>query len=95
MYKYANPVRWRPSFPPRGIIPPWPKPPCGRCCCQTGAPVYDADGYLQKGVIVRHLALPGHTDDSFAVLALLARIRDEERAYAFHSQPDEPVHAVL
>lgn len=25
---------------------------------QTGAPVYDADGYLQKGVIVRHLALP-------------------------------------
>ena len=45
---------------------------------QTGAPVYDADGYLQKGVIVRHLALPGHTDDSFAVLALLARIRDEE-----------------
>ena len=45
---------------------------------QTGAPVYDADGYLQKGVIVRHLALPGHTDDSFAVLALLTRIRDEE-----------------
>ena len=45
---------------------------------QTGAPVYDADGYLQKGVIVRHLALPGHTDDSFAVLALLARIRNEE-----------------
>ena len=45
---------------------------------QTGAPVYDTDGYLQKGVIVRHLALPGHTDDSFAVLALLARIRDEE-----------------
>ena len=45
---------------------------------QAGAPVYDADGYLQKGVIVRHLALPGHTDDSFAVLALLARIRDEE-----------------
>jgi putative pyruvate formate lyase activating enzyme len=29
---------------------------------QTGAPVYDADGYLQKGVIVRHLALPGHSD---------------------------------
>lgn len=25
---------------------------------QTGVPVYDADGYLRKGVIVRHLALP-------------------------------------
>ncbi len=44
-------------------------PPSARCCCQAGAPVYDADGYLQKGVIVRHLALPGHTDDSLAVLA--------------------------
>ena len=39
---------------------------------QTGAPVYDADGYLQKGVIVRHLALPGHVDDSFAVLDQMA-----------------------
>ena len=39
---------------------------------QTGAPVYDADGYLQKGVIVRHLALPGHIDDSFAVLDQMA-----------------------
>ena len=31
---------------------------------QTGAPVYDGEGYLQRGVIVRHLVLPGHTDDS-------------------------------
>ena len=44
---------------------------------QTGAPVYDADGYLQRGVIVRHLALPGHTQDSLAVLQTLARLRDE------------------
>ena len=39
---------------------------------QTGAPIYDADGYLQRGVIVRHLALPGHIDDSFAVLDQMA-----------------------
>ena len=44
---------------------------------QTGAPVYDADGYLQKGVIVRHLALPGHSDDSLAVLQRLADLRQE------------------
>jgi len=44
---------------------------------QTGAPVYDADGYLQKGVIVRHLALPGHCDDSLAVLQRLADLRQE------------------
>ena len=41
---------------------------------QTGAPVYDADGYLQKGVIVRHLALPGHVADSKAVLRRLAAL---------------------
>ena len=44
---------------------------------QTGAPVYDADSYLQKGVIVRHLALPGHSDDSLAVLQRLADLRQE------------------
>ena len=44
---------------------------------QAGAPVYDADGYLQKGVIVRHLALPGHSDDSLAVLQRLADLRQE------------------
>lgn len=44
---------------------------------QTGAPVYDAEGFLQRGVIVRHLALPGCTEDSFSVLQTLARIRKE------------------
>ncbi len=44
---------------------------------QTGAPVFDADGYLQKGVIVRHLALPGHVADSKAVLRRLAALRAE------------------
>ena len=39
---------------------------------QAGAPVYDADGYLQKGVIVRHLALPGHTDDTLRAVWLAA-----------------------
>ena len=44
---------------------------------QTGAPVYDGEGYLQRGVIVRHLALPGHTDDSRAVLQRLAALKKE------------------
>ena len=39
---------------------------------QAGHPVFDADGILQKGVILRHLALPGHVDDSFAVLDQMA-----------------------
>ena len=44
---------------------------------QTGAPQYDARGLMTKGVIVRHLALPGHTDDSFAVLEQLAALQRE------------------
>ena len=56
---------------------------------QTGVPVYDADGYLRKGVIVRHLALPGHVEDSKAVL----RRRGDRRRLC--PEPDEPVHTFL
>ena len=39
--------------------------------CNTGG--YETvEGILQKGVILRHLALPGHIDDSFAVLDQMA-----------------------
>ena len=34
----------------------------------AGTCAYDEDGYIQKGVIVRHLILPGHTKNSIAVL---------------------------
>ncbi|MGN0984324.1 MAG: 4Fe-4S cluster-binding domain-containing protein [Gemmiger sp.] len=44
---------------------------------QTGGPVYDEEGFLRRGVIVRHLVLPGHTGDSLAVLRRLAAVRDE------------------
>lgn len=40
---------------------------------QAGAPVYGEDGMLKRGVLVRHLILPGHTQNSLAVLELLAR----------------------
>ena len=40
---------------------------------QTGTPVYDGDGIMQKGTIVRHLILPQHTKNSIAVLDLLKR----------------------
>lgn len=39
---------------------------------QVGAPVYDSRGLLQSGVIVRHLVLPGHRDDSIRLLHWLA-----------------------
>ena len=38
---------------------------------QTGAPVFDADGLLVRGVLVRHLVLPGHTQEAKNVLQYL------------------------
>lgn len=38
---------------------------------QVGEPVFDTRGYMKKGVIVRHLVLPGSTKDSKAVLDYL------------------------
>jgi len=43
---------------------------------QAGHPMFNAEGILQKGVILRHLALPGHVDDSFAVLDQMAAWND-------------------
>ncbi len=41
---------------------------------QVGEPVFDnKKGIMQKGVIVRHLVLPGHTKDSMAILDYLWR----------------------
>ena len=35
---------------------------------QVGKPQFDEDGMLKSGVIIRHLCLPGHRDDSICVL---------------------------
>lgn len=45
---------------------------------QTGRPVFDDEGLLRKGTLVRHLILPGHTRNSIGVLRWLAEhVRDE------------------
>lgn len=47
---------------------------------QTGKPFFDSEGMLRRGTVVRHLVLPGHRADSFAVLMRLAELfpaRDE------------------
>ena len=35
---------------------------------RRGGELYDDDGIMQRGIIVRHLVLPGHADDSCRVL---------------------------
>lgn len=41
---------------------------------QVGAPVYDENGLMKKGVIIRHLCLPGQRHDSMAILEKLAEL---------------------
>ena len=38
------------------------------CVEAAGGPLVGEDGSMRRGVIVRHLVLPGHVDDSIAVL---------------------------
>ena len=45
----------------------------GEMLRQTGKPQFDDRGMMKRGVIVRHLVLPGHRSDSIAVLDHLAR----------------------
>lgn len=40
---------------------------------QAGPPEYGGDGMMKKGVLIRHLILPGHTKNSIAALELIAR----------------------
>ena len=44
---------------------------------QTPKPEYDSDGMMRRGVIVRHLVLPGGRKDSFAVLERLLALRQQ------------------
>ena len=40
---------------------------------QAGPPVYNGAGLMTRGVLIRHLILPGHTKNSMAVLERIAR----------------------
>ena len=53
---------------------------------QAGPPVFGADGLLQRGVIVRHLALPGALHDSLAVLRFLAGLGPQNFLFSAISQ---------
>ena len=56
------------------------KPAIEEMLRQAGHPVFDAEGILQKGVILRHLALPGHIDEYPPVLQTMGRVSPCARA---------------
>lgn len=47
---------------------------------QTGECTFDENGKLLRGLLIRHLVLPGHTDDSLSVLDCLHRLFPDKRA---------------
>ena len=40
---------------------------------QVGPPEYGRDGLMRRGVLIRHLILPGHTKNSIAALERIAK----------------------
>lgn len=42
-------------------------------CAQTSEPVYDENGIMRSGTLVRHLVLPLRVDESVAILETIAR----------------------
>ena len=45
----------------------------GEMVRQAGPPEYGLDGMMKRGVLIRHLILPGHTKNSIAALRLIAK----------------------
>ncbi len=52
----------------------------------VGEPAFDEEGILQRGVVVRHLCLPSHTEDSKAVLKYLFETYGERIIYSIMRQ---------
>lgn len=48
---------------------------------QTGTPVFDDRGIMQKGVIIRHLVLPGQKEDSLQLIKWVAEELPEKQFY--------------
>ena len=61
----------------------------GEMVRQTGPAVFDGDGLIKKGVIVRHLLLPGHVKKFQGYCAVCIRNLEGQGL----DQPHEPVHA--
>lgn len=56
---------------------------------QTGVPQFDEQGIMEKGVIVRHLLLPGCLRDARRIVKYLYETYGEPDLYESH----EPVHS--
>lgn len=71
-YKYADPLLAQ-QFSHAADYPEIVENALAEMVRQTGPVVFDEEGYIKKGTIVRHLILPGHTRNSIQVLKYLQR----------------------
>lgn len=53
---------------------------------QTGPAVFDGDGIVQRGLIIRHLILPGHTGESVKLLEWISTNMPEDIHLSLMSQ---------
>ncbi len=67
-YKYVSPALAR-DFSHAPDYPAAVKPALLEMLRQVGKPVFDEHGMMKRGMIIRHLVLPSHTDDSMNVLS--------------------------
>ena len=61
---------------------------------RSGRCEYDDNGYIQKGVIVRHLILPGHTKNSIAVLDELYETYGKNLTISLMNQYVRPMYTL-
>ena len=89
-YKYADPalagrLSFAPDYPEAALAA------IGEMVRQTKKNVFDADGKLVKGVLVRHLVLPGFIENTLDCLdALTSRFSEEQIALSVMSQYTPP-----
>lgn len=66
-YKYFSPFLAR-EYSGSEDYPDFIEDSIGEMIKITGTPIFDADGILQKGTIIRHLMLPGQISDTLKIM---------------------------
>ena len=87
--KLATQYSLCPDYPERA------KEALAEMVAQTGAPVFDSDGMLTRGTVVRHLVLPGCASDSIEVVRYLHETYGDDIYISIMSQytPSERLRA--
>ena len=62
---------------------------------QTGEPVFDENGMMKKGIIIRHLCLPGHQEESERVIRTLFLRYHNRVYYSIMNQYTPPSDRIL